>query len=74
MVGCIPLVMDAKELADKDSSWFDRLFHAIKYLVKKPLRKKRERKLGINEIISLEREILKRSLEDLSILLGKTSQ
>src|SRR6266852_9370678 len=74
MLGCIPLVVDAKELPNKYPTRVERAFHACKHLAKTALGEKRERKLGIDEIVGLERKILERSLDDLQVLLGKAAQ
>src|SRR5260370_7508632 len=74
MLGCIPLVVDAKELPNKYPTRVERAFHACKHLAKPALGNKRERKLGIDEIVGLERKLLKRRLDDLHIPLLKAPQ
>src|SRR5712692_5542255 len=74
MFRCIPLVVDAKELTYENPARSDRARHAFKHLAKTALGEKRERKLGIDEIVGLERKILERSLDDLQVPLGKAAQ
>src|SRR5713226_1813879 len=74
MFRCIPLVVDAKELTYENPARSDRARHAFKHLAKTALGEKRERKLGIDEIVGLERKILERSLYDLQVPLGKAAQ
>src|SRR5260221_6498532 len=65
----IPLVMNAKQLAGKNSTRPYRSLHPCKDLVETVFRIKRESKVSVYQVVSLKGKILKRRLNEPQVLL-----
>src|SRR5712692_571546 len=64
----IPLVMNAKQLADENTTWPYRSLRPRKDLVETVFRIKREGKVSVYQVVSLKGKILERRLNELQVL------